>query len=103
MRENENPDLQNWYDQLERFDQMSLLKHKDSIESFNKLLIEEKVVVTTLTEITNSHQYHGVDLIDIDNEVHNLKNLKSYPFKFRNPTTILFERKHLSKIDYLVA
>lgn len=103
LQESSNPDLPDWYDQLGTFDKTTLLKHKNAIPGFDKLLVEEEIGVISIQELVKTYHFDDVNLIHIDTEGFDYEILKLIPFKDISVEILLFERKHLSKLKFLKA
>jgi len=103
LQESSNPHLPEWYDQLGTFDKKTLLKHKNEIPNFDKLLVEEEIGVISIQELVKTYHFDDVNLIHIDTEGFDYEILKLIPFKDISVEILLFERKHLSKLKFLKA
>ena len=102
------PDVPFWYDQLGSFDRNHIIKNGVKLgvgkEAFKPFIITTDVRCDTLAAVLEKHGLTSVvDLIHIDAEGYDYEILKQVDFSPRGPKAILYEHKHLTKVDKAAA
>jgi len=91
------PDLPAWFDQLGSFNKNNILKHLNGkLEPF---IEETRLQGITLTNLLSRNSVDFIDLLHIDTEGYDWKILCQLPLDRYKPTLILFEHKHLEKVE----
>jgi FkbM family methyltransferase len=94
------PNLPRWYEQLGAFNKEVVMKHRESIPSFDDLLVEDTVNAITFDDLLQKYTLPKVNLIHIDTEGYDFEILKMIPFASLNVELVMFEHIHLSDSDY---
>lgn len=94
------PNLPRWYEQLGSFNKEVVMKHRESIPSFDDLLVEDTVNAITFDDLLQKYTLPKVNLIHIDTEGYDFEILKMIPFASLNVELVMFEHIHLSDSDY---
>ena len=100
LQKSDLPNLPRWYEQLGSFNKEVVMKHRESIPSFDNLLVEDTVNSITFDDLLQKHSLPKVDLIHIDTEGYDFEILKMIPFANLNVELVMFEHIHLSDSDY---
>jgi FkbM family methyltransferase len=101
LRKSDSTSLPCWYNQIGSFRKEVVLRHRDLIPEFDKLFIEEKVRSVKFIELIKKHKLNHVDLIMIDTEGYDFEIIKTIPFNKLNIQLLMFEHKHLNRMDYV--
>lgn len=80
-----------WYDQL------------GSFEEFEPFIVSEKVCCERFQDIVKRNGIDKIDLLHIDTEGYDYEVLRQGDLKTTPPRVILYEHKHLSRIDQFFA
>ena len=88
-----------WYEGLGSFKKNVLLKHKNVIPEFDKLLVAELIDLITFQDLIQKHQITSINLLQIDTEGYEFEILSSIDFSTIKIDIILFEHKHLSTFE----
>ena len=86
-----------WYDQLGSFNREHILNHLDGI--FEPYIEELNVNGLTLDQLFTKYNITNLTLLHIDTEGYDWKILSQLDLKKNCPVIILFEHKHLTKIE----
>jgi FkbM family methyltransferase len=100
----ENGDvLPAWYDQIGSLNRNTILSHRHDIPNIEDYLLEELVECVTFSDLVAKHQVTKIDLILIDTEGYDLNILRMIDFRRFRPKLIIYEQKHLSDTEKVVA
>lgn len=88
-----------WAYQVASFDKDVLLKHVDSIPDIANRIESVHVDCRRLDEIMSTEDVRCPHLLHIDTEGYDYQVLKTFPFAHCRPAAVIFEHKHLSKVD----
>ena len=97
--EQSNDNIPVWYDQLGSFSLPIIMKHTDFIPDLEKRIRKTNIECITFQALCNRHSVKSIDLIHIDTEGFDYEILKLIDFKCYKPVLLIYEHKHLSKID----
>jgi FkbM family methyltransferase len=99
LKENDNPSMPVWYDQLGSFNKEVIQKHRSQIPNLDKYLIEEEVRCIPFMALLKKHSVSRIDLLHIDAEGYDYEIIKMIDFTKVKPAAILYEHRHLSEED----
>jgi len=99
IKENNEPNNPDWYDQIGSFNKNIILKHRDEIPNFDKYFIKEKIKCLTFQSLIKKNNVKKIDLLHIDAEGYDLEIIKTINFNEIKPRMILYEHLHLSNLD----
>lgn len=94
-------DLPVWYDQLGSFDKEHILKHLDGILA--PYVVGVEIECEPIKEVLERNSITSLDLVHIDTEGFDYQVLKQIDLSSYRPQLILFEHKHLSPSERLMA
>lgn len=100
LRKSDLDNLPAWYDQLGSFKRDIVLKHRELIEKFDELFIEDLVTATTFKELISKYNIKSLDVIHIDTEGYDYEIIKTIPFELFDINLVMFEHRHLSSKDF---
>lgn len=101
LRISQDQHLPSWYDQLASFHKEVIISHKKWIPDIEQRIITEPINCITFDELIKRNHVRQINLLQIDTEGYDAILLKLFPFKQFKPEIIIFEHKHLSRIDEL--
>ncbi|MFZ2200003.1 MAG: FkbM family methyltransferase [Microgenomates group bacterium] len=99
LRDNNEPDMPIWYNQLGSFVKEVVEKHRDLIHNFDKYFVSQDVVCLSFKTLLETHEVSKVDLLHIDTEGYDYEIIKLIPFEIVKPKMILYEHIHLKLVD----
>lgn len=88
-----------WYEGLGSFKKNVLLKHKNAIPEFDKLLMTDLIDLITFQELIRKHEVSHINLLQIDTEGYEYEIISSIDFSIIKIDIILFEHKHLTRYE----
>lgn len=100
IKECNDTNLPNWYNQLSSFKLETILTHKKSIPNIEQLIIKQNIQTKTIQSIIDKYGIKDLDILHIDTEGYDFEIIKTINFANICPSVLLFEDKHLSNIDY---
>ena len=100
LRDDDDPALPPWYDQLGSFLKENVFKHADLLPDMEQRIVETPVQCASLDQLINKHEFVGFQLLHVDAEGYDWEILKTLHLDVHRPDIILFEHKHLQASDY---
>jgi FkbM family methyltransferase len=97
LRESQNEQLPNWYNQLGTLKLENLLKHESELPDLKSLIVQHEVRCKSLRELILSAARTTFDLLLVDAEGYDDAIVKQVDGESVNPNLIVFERKHLDQ------
>ncbi len=101
LKESQNQDLPEWYDQLGSFYKDVILKHKNYIPNIEELIEEQQINTMSFEDLIKKHKIINVDILHIDTEGYDFEIIKTINFKKYKINVIIFENKHLKNEELL--
>jgi FkbM family methyltransferase len=100
IKECNDLNLPNWYNQLSSFNLSTILSHKNKIPNIENLIIEKEIQTNSVETIIEKYRFKDLDILQIDTEGYDFEIIKTIDFNKIYPSVLIYEHKHLTKIDY---
>jgi FkbM family methyltransferase len=100
IKECNDSNLPIWYNQLSSFNLSTILSHKNKIPNIDTLIVEKEVQTNKIETIVEKYKLKEIDILHIDTEGYDFEIIKSIDFNKICPSILIYEHKHLSKLNY---